>query len=293
MQEAGAKNHQLIEDFTFQVTQEGQKQTFPLYNEQLTVKVRVKNTDFDSNLPILEQGATFQIKNLDTNEYLTDIDGEKIIFTTNNLGITEMYLLASGNYQVEQINAVDTYQVNNNSFPFIITEEADFLEDENHQKYLEIIVPNKKIKSRIEIEKWTEYYFNDIFKEKKQNIDLEIPIYAKEDIYSKDGVKLYEKDQIVSTALWNGETILTDDLYLGTFYLVNPIDESIIEVILDSEKTKKVELLEQVFEYSKEQEQEQIDVPNTITKKTNVSYLGTIFLFSGFILYQKGKKNEN
>ena len=261
------------------------------YSKEIEVYIQVKNTDFDSHLPILEKGASFRIKNRETGEYLKDEKGNTFILTTNNLGITTMYLLTSGTYQVEQIKAVDGYVMNENIFLFEINDNTNYLEDENHQKYMEIIVPNQKIKSRIEIEKWMEYYFNDILKDKKQDIEIEIPIYAKEDIYSKDGVKLYAKDSLVSTAKWNGKTILTDDLYLGSYYLIDPTNESVIEVLLDSLETKKVELLEQVFEYS--DEQERIEVPNTEIHQSNISYFGTFLLLSGFYLLRKEKKNEN
>ncbi len=291
VQEEGAKNYAFTENFEIHVVEANQTQNFSLYNEELTLNIRIQNTDFDSHLPILEKGAAFRMKDLETGKYVTDLDGNILIFTTDDFGSTPMYLLTSGTYQVEQIKAVDGYLMNEDIFFFEINDNTDYLEDENHQKYMEIIVPNQKVKSKIEIEKWIEYYFNDILTDRQQDIDVEIPIYAKEDIYSKDGLKLYEKDSFITTAKWNGETILTEDLYLGNYYLINPIDQSVIEVLLDSLETKKVELLEQVFEYS--DKQERIEVPNTKIYQSNISYFGTFLLLSGFYLLRKEKKNEN
>ena len=152
-QESGMKNHSYVEDFEVDVTLDKQTQTFELYNEELTANVKIINTDYDSNLPILESGATFRIKNLDNQEYIKNQDGNILLLETNDLGNTLFLLLSSGNYQVEQVNSVSGYFVNPEVFTFQIDENTEFQWDENQKPYLEIIVPNEKLKSKIEIEK--------------------------------------------------------------------------------------------------------------------------------------------
>lgn len=292
-QESGTKNHFYIESFEITVEAENKTQTFNLYNEELVASIRIINTDKDSNLPLLEKGATFQIKNLDTGEYVKDENGNLIILETNDLGNTIFLLLSSGNYQIEQITSIDGYLVSKDVFQFEISDDIEFKTDEEHERYLEIIVPNEKQRSRIEIEKVIESYLDDLLMSSKKDHSITIPIYAKEDIYSKDGVKLYSKNQLVDIATYSNGKVITSYLYLGSYYMVNPIDDTIIDILLDSVETKKVDLLVQTFEYTeKEKDQEIISVPNTYIETARIPNIGYLLIVLGMLLSRRKQNHE-
>ncbi len=290
-QESGMKNHFKVKDFKIMITEQNKTQKFNLYNEELVANIKIINTDQDSNLPLLEKGATFKIKNLDTEEYIKDQNGNIIILETNDLGNTIFLLLSSGNYQIEQINAIDGYIINTNSFPFEITDQVDFKIDKDGNRYLEVIVPNQKQKSRIIIEKIIESYLNDELVSSKKDNSILIPIYAQEDVYSKDGIKLYSKEELVDIAQYNNGRIITKSLYLGNYYMINPIDDTIINIFLDSTEEKKVDLLEKIYEYT-EEENEVIVVPNTYTQEWKTSHVGYLFIVLGLLLIKRKRNYE-
>ncbi len=326
-QDSGTKNHYHIEEFEFQITEDGLIQNFDMYNEELTANIKVINTDFDSNLPLLESGATFRIKNLDTNQYILDQNNNILLLETNDFGNTSVLKLSSGRYQIEQIDAIYGYLVNDHVFDFEISDDSEFLLDKNNQKYVEITVPNRKQKSRIEIEKYIEYYLDDELQKKEKDDSIIITIYAKEDIYSKDGIKIYEKDEEIEKVKYKNGKMMTSPLVFGTYYLQNPINNKQVELVLDSIQNKKVELLEQVFEYTekipetdpednnpKDNTQEQIPeekkdiedipdikdensmeiiVPNTLNdEKFSINKLGILMIFLGLLFWKKEKKYE-
>lgn len=288
-QETGAINHKFIEDLAITVNTNGNIQEINLYNEELTSLVKIINTDNISNLPLLESGAKFEVKNLDTNI--------KTLITNDN-GETAPILLSSGKYTIKQLSSISNYKVNNNEFIFEINEAS--IINNNSENIMEIIVPNEKLKSNIEIIKKTEYYLDDILINTEVDDNYNLNIYAKEDIYSKDKIKLYDKDQIVSK-----------DFYFGNYYIINPIDQVIVDIIIDSINTRKIELLEKKYEYtpilepnedkSEDLEEDEFindsfevitDVPNTYQKQTYL-YFDTFLIVFGLILNKREKHNEN
>lgn len=291
-QDYGQKNHSYIDDISISINSNGNTKYYNLYNEELTSLVKIINTDSDSNLPILESGAKFRIIKLD-NEIET--------LVTNGLGITDSIILSSGKYKVEQISSINNYEINSNIIEFEIDENTVFNKIDNNN-LLEIMVPNNKLKSRIEVIKKTEHYLNNILVNTETNELTDISIYASQDIYSKDGIKVYEKDSLV-----------TSDLYYGSYYIINPINSSKIELVLDTPNTRKVEIIEKIYRYEetenkntvneelkecekrddKQDLEEEIitDVPNTYNKQ-NINYFGALLIYIGFIINNKEKKNE-
>lgn len=289
-QELGAKNHTYVDDFQIEVKKNGEIQNFDLYNEEITANIKVIHVDSDSNLPILESGATFRIRNLDTNEYVKDKDHVLELKTDNN-GNTPLIRLSVGKYQVEQITSVDGYYVNQDIFYFEINEEVSFLLDDKNNFYLEIEVPNQKMKSRIEIDKYIEYYLNDELQQIEQDFDLVIPIYASNDIYSKDGVKLYEKDEeVVNTILSNGK-IVTPELVFGSYYLKDDKD-NIISVLLNKLDSEKVELRERIYEYRTVYNEVIVEVPNTYSENANSPKFSILLIGLGLWMIGR-KRHEN
>ena len=291
-QELGKKNHIYIDDFKIVVNEDNKAQTFDLYNEEITANIRIINLDQDSSLPILEKGAQFYIKDLEKNQYIKNKNGKNIILETNNFGNTEFFTLSCGKYQVEQIKAVDNYNKNKNVFVFEINEEVEFQKD-NKNRYLEIKVPNDKQKAQIVIEKNIEYYLNDVFLKKEKEQNFSITIYAKEAIYSKDGIKIYEKDEEVYSETTENGIIQTPLLVYGNYYLKNNSNDSKLEFALAKAEMKKIELLDKKYDYLKTDDSNLINVPNTLTKQTIFSKIPLILIGLGFILIQRKKHYEN
>lgn len=291
-QELGKKNHIYIEDFKIVVKEDGKIQTFDLYNEEITANIKIINLDQDSSLPILEKGAQFYVKDLENNQYIKNQNGNNIILETNDFGNTEFLTLSCGKYQVEQVKAVDNYNRNKNMFIFEINEEVEFQKDDNN-RYLEIEVPNDKQKAHIVIEKNIEYYLNDSFLKKEKELNFSITIYAKEDIYSKDGIRIYEKDEEIYSEITENGIIQTPLLVYGNYYLKNDNNDIKIEIALTKAETKRIELLDKKYDYLKIDDSNSINVPNTLTKQTIFSKIPLVLIEVGFILIQRKKHYEN
>ncbi len=328
-QDSGKSNYLLTDDFTVNVTSNNLTKTYELYNDKLTTNIKVINTDFDSKLPILESGATFKIKNIETNDYVKDENQEDIILKTNSHGFTDFITLSSGSYKIEQLDSVDGYQINDGTFIIEINENSNFKYDNNNQRYFEITIPNTKQKGKVKIKKSTEYYLNDKLSETEVE-DIMIPIYAKDDIYSKDGLKIYSKDSEVTKFVTTTDLSYTKELIFGSYYIKDIFNDSIIDIIIDNEETKNIDLLEKMYNYVNElpnndynasneediknenndcekvkdnndsdindnnkSDNEIIDVPNTFT--TNIGYFNTdiLLIILGLILIIKGKKHES
>lgn len=297
-QESGAKNHSYIEDFTVKVIENGKVQSFNLYNEELTAKIKIINTDNDSKLPILEKGAQFKIKNLDTNKYVQDQENNILILESSNLGNTDFLALSSGKYQIEQVKAIEGYDINDSIFYFEITDETTFQIDENQNKYLEIEISNTKQKGQIEINQYTEYYLNDYLIKIEREINNAIPIYAKKDIYSKDGIKVYEKDQEVGSAALENGKLITSFLVFGEYYIKNGND-IITEITLNKIGCEKIKLLNKVYEYEEpvidlmKTNNEVIIVPNTSVKESFSSNINPFLIVIGLLIIKRNKNHEN
>lgn len=294
-QESGTINYPYIKDFEILITEDGIVQPFDLYSEQLTTNIKIVNTDNDSKMPILEQGAQFKIKDLENNEYLKTPEGKDLILETNKLGITDFLTIVTGKYQIEQIKVINGYLINDEIISFEFSEATTISLDDN--KYLEFEISNDKQKGQIEIEKYTEYYLNDNLIKTEKEINLSVPIYAKEDIYSKDGIKLYEQDEEVGIATLKDGKVITPLLVLGNYYLKSTIDNTIINIILSKAESEKIELIDKVYEYEKiennlNEEEMIIPVPDTLTKNNSISYIGTILIGVGLSIIKRKKEYE-
>ena len=268
----GTPNYKFIDDLEIDVNSNNTIQEFKLYNEELIVPIKITNLDNESNLPILENGAEFIIKNLNTQE--------EIILTTNDLGETNIIDLKSGNYEIKQTKAVSNYLKEENSINIDINDN-DFSYD---KEVYNIDVLNEKEKSKIEVSKLINYYLDDELVDIKEDNDIIVSIYAKDDIYTKDGIKRYTKDEEVDVISKNNN-LLSKELIYGNYYINNK--NEIINLSLNNPKTKEVKIIEDVYKYS------EIDgVPNTyVEDKDDNLYI--IMIIIGSCLLYWSKKYEN
>ena len=254
---SGTKNYKYIEDKEIKVEDTNDIE-LNLYNEELVVPIEITNIDSESNLPILDSGTIFSI---------VDQNNKEIKLTTNNEGKTITINLTPGVYKIKEIEVVDGYYLNEEEIELIIDED-NFSYD---RKVYNIDIPNTKEKAKLEVSKLIEYYLDDKLINTEKDDNIEIDIYAKDDIYTKDGILNYHKD----------EKINEKELPYGSYYVNNPTDNKIIAINLDTPNTRRIELLDEIYDYTNTIN----DVPDTYIED-KVSYLYLILIFSGLILYR-------
>jgi len=266
---SGKRNYKYVDDFTITVNEEDKTQEFNLYNEELIVPIQITNLDNESNLPILESGAEFIIKNLDTLE--------EHALITDDFGKSNIILLEPGNYEIKQIKAITNYLKEENIITLYINDNSFSYDEEIYN----IDIKNEKEKSKIEISKLINYYLDDELVNTEENNDITIPIYAKNDIYTKDGIKRYSKDEEVDIV-----SKLSKDLIYGDYYINN--NSEIINLSLNNPETKEVKLIEDIYKYT------EIDnIPNTYIEDKDNNYLYILMMLLGLYLLYWSKRYEN
>ena len=242
----------MIEDYYFEVREEGKTINKVFSNAEITAKLKLVKIDEDSGFVIPFKGVTFKIKNLKTNEYVsqkvTYPNKEEICeFKTDENGVfITAYPLASGNYKIEESTTPDGYLINTEGVIFSVDENSNIIEDEDYGQYIEIKFSNKKIKGQIEIEKTGETFIIDNgsfhYENNLKLENIEFSLYADEDIITLDGVVHYKKGDLVQTITTNkdGKAIFTN-LILGK-YIVKET-KTIDGYVIDLEE-HKIELTE-------------------------------------------------
>ena len=266
-QVSGEKNYKFIDDLNINVSENAKIQELDLYNNQLVVPIRINNIDYDSELNILEEGATFTIKNIDTQE--------EIRLTTNSNGETITINLLPGNYQITQLTSVDGYLMNDREYTLEINEDNYTFDTDT----VIINIPNVKEKAEIEVDKLIRNYLNDELIDQFKQSNIIVPIYAKNDIYSKDGVLVYNKDQEVDNK----------ELVYGTYYINNPSNSEPVDINLNRQGIKKVEIIEDNYKYL---DNKKISgIPDTYVETKKINY-NLILVLMGLLLVYKGKDHE-
>lgn len=222
--------YEKVEDFKIIVNNESPNTIkYSLTDAPIKAKLKLVKIDANTNKPILFKGATFKIKNVDTEEYVCQKvsypNKEEICtFSTNEFGefITPSDLI-SGTYQIEEIISPNGYLLSTEPYTFRIDETSRFVEDDEYGKYVYVEFANKIIKGNIIVEKTGET-FNFLDKTFNYNlkglIDVEFALYAGEDIATLDGTLHYKKGDKINTIKTDMNGIATfSDLYLGKYIL--------------------------------------------------------------------------
>ena len=272
-QVSGKKNYKYIDNFNITVIEDNIVQEFNLYNEELIVPIQITNIDSESKLPILEENIEFTIKNKETNIENT--------YITDNTGKTEIINLTPGTYEIKQSKSSIGYIISNEIIELVIDEDNFDYDSDVYN----INIENDKSKSKIEVSKLVNYYLDDKLIDTKEDNDISISIYAKDDIYTKDGIKRYGKDEEVDV-ISKDNNLLSKELIYGNYYINNK--NEIINLSLNNPKTKEVKIIEDIYAYS-----EIDDVPNTYTEENNNNYLYIFMIALGLYLLYWSKKHEN
>ena len=210
--------------------------------------VEIVKKDSETGKIIKLADTSFKILNTDTNQYVSQYVGGKVLdtFTTDENGKTQTYLkLEAGNYKIVEIKTPEGYLKNNDGVEFSIGDESNY-KYTSYGLIVSVDFEDIPIKGQIEINKKGENVIienNSIIYEETPLGDVKFEIYANEDILSSDKTVLYyEKGTLV-------DTITTDEsgyaiskkLPLGKYYVVEV--ETGNKYILDTTK-HEVELTE-------------------------------------------------
>ncbi len=228
-QKTTTNGHEKVDDFNITINNDSPTTIkYSLSNAPITAKLKLQKIDSESGKVIAYAGVTFKIKDLSTNEYISQTisypEKQEITeFSTNAEGeFTTPYPLTTGTYQLEEVSSPIGYLLSGNHVIFTIDDNSEILEY-NFGKYLEIIFKNNKIKGQVTINKTGE---NPIFNENTveyENIILEgvkFGIYANEDIVTLDGVTHYLKDELVSEITTDSQGMaILKDMILGKYYI--------------------------------------------------------------------------
>lgn len=205
-------------------------------------KVTVNNIPFESLLKVVKKdketgktvllkGATFKVKNVDTNEYVSYIDWSlfpQIIvnqWTTHDDGtITLNTKLKIGHYQLEEIEAPDGYVLTKEPIPFEITMDHYEISRDQVTPITVVELVDQSVKGKVTIEKkgevLTDYKDGKFIYEERGLAHAKFGIYAKSDILdpSHDGTVLYKQGELIETLeTTEGGKITSHELPLGDY----------------------------------------------------------------------------
>ena len=218
----------------------------------LTAKLKINNIDSESLLNINSE-STYKIRNIDLNEYIcqniTYPTVEKICEykTSNGMFITPNTLKV-GNYEIIQTSTPIGYKDNKESLVVRLDLNSEIIQDNEYGNYIEYNFLNDKLKSNISITiKGEEPIMSDNkITYKKINLpNVEISLYAEDDIITKDNIIHYKKGDLIDKKISSEEgQVSFNDLYLGNYKIIqtkidNNYKENNKEYLVVLEKNKK------------------------------------------------------
>lgn len=220
--------YQKIHDFYVNVDDNSPlKHYYNILNNKIAAYLKLVKKDSTTGNVIKLSGTKFKILNMDTNEYVSQYVGGKLLdtFETDENGIMTTYLkLEAGNYKVIEIDAPKGYLLNDEGVMFSINDNTEF-EYTSYGTFVTVEYMNNQVMGQIEIKK-----YGEIFKIKDDNYSFDkIPlssvkfnIYASEDIISSDGTTIYYRKGTLVDRLTTNEDgyVISKKLPLGKYYLV-------------------------------------------------------------------------
>lgn len=220
--------YEKIYDFNITVSENSEKeQYYNILNNSVSAYLQVIKVDTETGKTIAIADTTFKILNTDTNQYVSQFVGGKVIseFKTDEKGILVTPLkLQAGNYKLIEVSSPHGYLIDKNGLSFTIGNDTHYAYT-TYGPFITVRYKNTPIKGQIEIHKKGEEIviedgkFTYIDKE-LSNVTFEI--YAEEDIKSADGNHIYyNKGDLVDTITTdkNGYAI-SKKLPLGKYYFV-------------------------------------------------------------------------
>lgn len=247
-------------------------------------RVTVNNAPFESLLKIIKtdketgkvvqrEGATFKIKNLDTNEYVSYIDWAAFPnilvdqWTTHKDGsITLNTKLKAGHYQLEEVKAPDGYQTSKEPLAFEISQDHYDISSDDVTPITIVKFADQSVKGKVTIYKngevLTDYQDGKFIYEMQGLANAKFGIYAKEDILdpSLDGTVLFEKGELVETLITKEKGKVTSSLLPLGEYECKELEAPYGYVLNNEVKTFSLSYQDQEIVY------EEVSVLNTRQK---------------------------
>lgn len=234
--------YQKINDFYVTVDDNSHsEQYYNILNNKISSYLKLVKKDSKTGNVIKLSGAKFKILNIDTNEYVSQYVGGKLldIFETDENGIMTTYLkLEAGNYKVIEMEAPNGYLLNNDGITFSINDDTNF-EYTSYGPFVTIEYMNEPIMGQLEIKKDGEIFNinnDNYYYDKMPLSSVRFNIYASDDITSPDGTIIYYKKGTLVDKLITDENgyAVSKKLPLGKYYLVETKTDN--KYILNKEK---------------------------------------------------------
>ena len=234
--------YQKIHDFYVNVDDNSPlKHYYNILNNKIAAYLKLVKKDSTTGNVIKLSGTKFKILNMDTNEYVSQYVGGKLLdtFETDENGIMTTYLkLEAGNYKVKEIEAPKGYLLNDEGVIFSVNDNTEF-EYTSYGTFVTVEYMNDPVMGQLEIKK-----YGEIFKIKDDNYSFDkmplslvkFNIYASEDIIFPDGTTIYYRKGTRVDRLTTNEDgyVISKKLPLGKYYLVETKTNS--NYILNKEK---------------------------------------------------------
>lgn len=205
-----------VEDFKIVISEDSDKpQTWRVFNDtSFTSVLAIVKKDAETEKVVKIEGASFKIKNLDTNEYFGYWEWNPLphyvsTWTTNETGtVMTGDKLNVGNYQLEEIKGPKGYLISSQPVKFKISSSSAY-ETLPDGKTSVITVDQKdtSVKGKITVEKCgevlTDFKDGKFVYEEKGLANAKYEVFAREDIYdpSNDGTIIYKKGTVVDTII--------------------------------------------------------------------------------------------
>lgn len=222
-----------VEDFTVVISEDSDiPQKWRVFNDtSFTSVLAIVKKDAETSKVVKVEGASFKIKNLDTNKYYGYWEWSPLphyvdTWTTDNTGtVMTGDILEVGNYQLEEKISPKGYLISSTPIKFRISSSTVYetLPD-GKTPVITVIQTDTSVKGKINVEKRGEvlvdYKDGKFIYEEKGLANAKYEIFAKENIYdpSNDGTIIYKKGTVVDTITTNSEGKATSKpLPLGNY----------------------------------------------------------------------------
>ena len=222
-----------VEDFTVVISEDSETpQVWRVFNDTSFKSVlAIVKKDAETGKVVKVDGASFKIKNVDTNEYYGYWEWSPLphyvdSWTTDSSGtVMTGDILEVGNYQLEEKQSPSGYLINSTPIKFRISSSTAYetLPD-GRTPVITISLSDTSVKGKVNIEKRGEvlvdYIDNKFIYEERGLSNAKYEVFARENIYdaSGDGTILYKKGTVVDTIITNSEGKATSkELPLGEY----------------------------------------------------------------------------
>ena len=228
-QENNTPNYEKVENFEIEVNENTGNNIYKLLsNAPIEAKLKVIKTDKETGEVITKAGIKFKIKDANTSEYIcqtiTYPTAKKVCeYETDKNGVIITPANLVGDFLLEEVEnqILDGYVWNSEAMPIHIGEGSEILVDKDYGALLVVKFSNERVKGKLNITKYGEKLIidNNTFGYEKILLnEVELELYAEEDIFV-NSKKKYSKDELITTVTTNNGKAVIENLELGKYYI--------------------------------------------------------------------------